>query len=55
MAVLVSLQLGTLFLVAAMGLWTDQMFNTAIGRTSQFIEVYEALIIGTTVVSFVVK
>ncbi|KAF7421030.1 hypothetical protein PC9H_011550 [Pleurotus ostreatus] len=49
MAVLVSLQLGTLFLVAAMGLWTDQMFNTAIGRTSQFIEVYEALIIGTTV------
>ncbi|KAF4586242.1 hypothetical protein EYR38_010516 [Pleurotus pulmonarius] len=49
MAVLVSLQLGTLFLVAAMGLWTDQMFNTAIGHTSQFIEVYEALIIGTTV------
>ncbi|KAJ8495475.1 hypothetical protein ONZ45_g12845 [Pleurotus djamor] len=49
MAVLVCLHLATFFLVVAMSLWTDQMFNTAIGRTSEHIPVYQALVIGTTV------
>ncbi|KAL0952571.1 hypothetical protein HGRIS_006827 [Hohenbuehelia grisea] len=42
MAVFVVLQLSTLFTTIAVGLWVDQLMNTAIGRTAEFLPLYKA-------------
>jgi hypothetical protein len=50
MAVLACLQLEAFVLTAAMGLWVDVLFNTAIAGISEHTPLYKALFIFTTLV-----
>ncbi|KAF9040134.1 hypothetical protein BJ165DRAFT_1495654 [Panaeolus papilionaceus] len=49
MAVLACLQMATFVLVTAMGLWVDVLINTYVAKFSEHTNLYEALIICTTI------